>query len=139
MLTFPVMARRPNDYLQERLLIPFSNASETTSVGPTKLWTPARTFRIERVYYNNPTGLAADPTNFFEVRILNNAVEAAVHSTETGQEGALVADTPVDLALSATDVNLVVAAGDSIDLDLVLGGTQTLPAGDGFVEGRYVE
>ena len=53
-------------------------------------------------------------------------------------DGTLVADTPVDLQLTATDADLVVAADAQISLFLDEDGTATLPAGELVLEGRYV-
>lgn len=113
--------------------------AQVTADTTIKLWSPDRKFRIDRVWYNNPTGLAKDATNFFDVQILNAALLAFNWSTETGEEEDLAADTPVDLVVSATDANTVVPADTAISLKLAEGGTATLPAGRVVFEGRYVE
>jgi len=64
---------------------------------------------------------------------------AFIHTTETGEEGTLTADTPVELVASATDLDTIVAADDVLTLNLNEDGTATLPAGTGVIEGRYVD
>ncbi len=131
--------RRQNKLLQERISIPFDHISVTADLT-VKLWDvpSGRKFRLERVLYNNVTGLAQDGTNFFDIQILKGATVMANHSTETGQEGTLTADTPVELVLSATDANLVADGGDVISLFLEEGGAATLPAGVFVLEGRLL-
>lgn len=131
--------RRENKVEQERITIPFDHVSVTADLT-VKLWDipTGRKFRLERVLYNNVTGLAQDGTNFFDIQILKGATVMANHSTETGQEGTLTADTPVELVLSSTDANLVADAADVISLFLEEGGTATLPAGVFVLEGRLL-
>lgn len=128
------MTRRSNDYLQERLVLPYEHAAVTADTT-IKLWSPDRRFRIDRVWYNNPTGLAADGTNFFNLKILNDAAVAANWSTETGEEGGLTANTPVEFTVSTSNV---VEAGDVISLFLDEDATASLPAGRLVIEGRYL-
>ncbi len=94
--------------------------------------------RIDRVTYVNPTGLVADGTNFFDIVVLNAAAVAANHSTETGQEGTIAADTFIDLVLSSTDADLVVASGADVSVFFDEDGTATLPVGRIVIEGRLV-
>ena len=131
--------RRENKFLQERVLLPYDHAQATADVT-TKLWAvpSGRSFRLDRVWYNNPTGLAADAANYFNVIVQKGSITMANWSTETGQEGALSADTPVELAKSATDADLVADGGDVISLKLDETGTQTLPAGRLVIEGRLL-
>lgn len=102
------------------------------------VWTvPAgRSFRINRVMYCNPTGLAADAANYFAVKILNGAATAASWSTQTSADGALGADVPV--ALNLQNVNLVVPANTKLSLQLDETGTATLPAGRAVIEGDLI-
>jgi hypothetical protein len=88
-----------------------------------------RKLRIDKIHYNNPTGLAADASNYFAVQVKNGATVVGAWSTLTGAQGALVAGTTVDLVLNTTDANLVLAAGDELTLNLDETGTSTLPAG----------
>lgn len=134
------MARRPNDYLQEKLTLDLEHAQETASASYVLAFTPARKFRVRRVMYVNPTGLAADAANYFNLQLRKDATDVVANwSTETGQEGALTGDAPVEFTLSATDADLVCDAGTVLDLNLALTGTQTLPAGRLTIEGDYVE
>jgi hypothetical protein len=94
--------------------------------------------RIDSVRYVNPTGLVADAANYFDVQLKVRAAVAANWSTETGEEGTLTADTWVDLSLTSTLTDLVLAADDEISLTLDETGTATLPAGRVVVFGRYL-
>lgn len=131
------MNRRPNNYLADRVMLSYEHAQATADTA-IKLWAPDKAFRVDRVFYNNPTGLATSATDFFDIQILKDATVVANWSTETGQEGTLTADTSVDLSLSATAANLVFAAGDELILNLDETGTATLPAGRIVIEGRYL-
>lgn len=130
------LARRNARYLQQRLTIPFSHGQVTASNTPIVLakTSASRTYRIDRVQYVNSAGLAANASNYFDVRILNNATIAAKWSTLTGSDGSLPANGEVDLTLQAAAALIIPAGGTSISLALVLTGTQTLPAGSGFIE-----
>lgn len=135
------MIRRENSYLQETVVLgPYPHAQATADTTE-KVWSPSRQFKIDRVQYINPTGLAEDATDFFVIKVLNEALVAASWSTKTGEEGTIDADTFVDLTLSDTAANLVLEAGDvlSISLDEDAGATATLPAGRFVIEGRYLQ
>lgn len=135
------MGRRNNDFLAERVTFSFDHA-QVSATTTKKLWkVPAgRTFVLDRVSYQNPTGLVADPTNTFRGEIKKAAtVSSLVFNTDNNDAtpgAALVAATWVEGTPSATAADLWFAAGDSVDLTLTLEGTQTLPAGNGIVEGR---
>lgn len=131
--------RRKARYLVEQRQISLDHAS-TSATATTKVWkVPAgRSFRVRRCFYNNPTGLAANATNYFDIRVLNAALIAAKWSTLTGSDGTLTADTPVELVLSATDSNLVLPAGTILSVSLVLTGVATLPAGRVVIEGDLI-
>jgi hypothetical protein len=137
------MARREDTLLQERVLLPYDHA-QVTADTTVKLWqVPAgRKFRLDRVYYNNPTGLAVDASNFYNIAVQKNdgvtPVVMANHSTETGEEGTLTGDTPVELVLAADGAARVADAGDDIELLLDEDGTATLPAGRVVIEGRLL-
>jgi len=126
---------------QKLITLPFAHAAVVDADLTIKLWAPDRAFRIDRVWYNNITGLAEDANNFFTIKILNDALVAFSWSTETTVgDGSLDADTPVELIKSATDANTIVPLGDVISLFLdEAAGTATLPAGTGIIEGRYVD
>lgn len=97
-----------------------------------------RKFRVDKIHYNNPTGLVADVTNYFAIQVKNGSTVVGSWSTLTGAQGALAAGTTVDLVLNSTDANLVLAAGDELSLLLDETGTQTLPAGRVQVWGRLL-
>ena len=124
------VARRKNSLFQERLTFSVSNASTAASTAE-KFWTvpTGRSLRLDGAWYNNPTGLAADANNYFTITVKKGSTVMATWSTQTTGNGALVADTPVTLVLSATDSDTVAAAGDVISVSFAKSGTQTLPAG----------
>lgn len=110
-----------------------------TNPAAVKIFKASRRFLVESVRYVNPTGLAVDATNFFDIQVKNGSTVVANWSTETTVgEGALVADTFVDLTLSTTAGDLVLALDDELTLNLAENGTQTLPAGTIQIEGRYL-
>jgi len=117
----------------------FDHATAVDADRTDKLWKVPRAFRLERVSYVNPTGLANHAANFFVLKLTKGATVAASWSTETGEEGTLTADTFVDFTLSATDADLVFAADDEMKLFLdEAAGTATLPAGRITIEGFYL-
>ncbi len=131
--------RRKNVLLQEpfRLLIEHAQVTSDTTTKVYKVPT-GRKLRIDRVLYVNPTGLAQDAANYFAVQVKKGSTVMASHSTQTGAQGTLTADTFVELVLSATDANRVADAGDEITMVLDETGTATLPAGKLVLEGRIL-
>jgi len=118
---------------QEFRSVAFDVPSHAASAS-VKIWgSDERAFRIERVWYNNPTGLAADTTNYFDVTITDGTNILASWSTKTTSQGALTADTPVNLVLAAAHD---VAPNLSLVVTCTLHGTQTLPAGRIVVSGH---
>ncbi len=110
-----------------------------TNTALVELFKARRKFRVDQVRYVNPTGLAQDATNFFDIQVKNGATVIANWSTETTVgEGTLTANAHVDFTLSSTDADLVLDADDVLSLNLSENGTQTLPAGYIQIEGRYV-
>ena len=61
-------------------------------------------------------------------------------STDSAGTGTntLVANAFTPLALSATDTDAIIEAGEELALILIEGGTATLPAGSGTIRGRFV-
>jgi hypothetical protein len=127
--------RRPSGFTGERVVFAWTHA-EVTATTTIKLWTVPRRFVLERVMYNNITGLATHADDWFDIQILNVAAVAANHSTDTGQEGTISANTPVDFTMTAA--NAIFAAGALLSLKLEEGGTATLPTGHLMLEGRYL-
>lgn len=98
-----------------------------------------RSFRLDRAFYNNPTGFAADPTDYWTVAVLKGTTVMASWSTLSTAQGALTADTPVNLVLSATDANTVADDGDVISMKFTkTGSPAALPPGRLVLEGRYL-
>lgn len=133
------LPRRKAKFLTEPRVISLDHAQTVASLT-TKVWkVPAgRKFRINRVFYVNPTGLAANASNFYQVRALNAALVAAEWSTSTVGQGALVANTPVELVLSGTDANRVLPENTELSFATILTGTATLPAGRVVIEGDLI-
>lgn len=135
------MPRRKNDLLQERVVLAYDHV-EVTGDLTVKLWkVPAgRSFRLDRALYINPTGLAEDASNHFNVKVLKGSTIMANWSTDSDLAGtnSIPADTFIDLTLSSTDADTVAAAADVISLFLDETGTQTLPAGRVVLEGRLI-
>lgn len=119
---------------------------EVTATTTVKLFkVPAgKRFRVERVEYLNPTGLAEHADNWFNIQLQKGASTViANHNTDSDEDGTIAADTFTDLGLTATDEDRVIvggaaAAADTAKLVLTEGGTATLPAGQIMVYGRYV-
>jgi len=111
-----------------------------TATGAIKMYKAPRRCEVEKVDYINPTGLAGDPANFFELRIKNGStVVAGPRSTENDNGGTTIAaDTFIDIDLSATLANRVLAEGDVLLFDVVEGGTATLPAGRVIVHLKFL-
>lgn len=133
--------KRPLDYFQEPWSRDYSHAALTATTTVKLATVPAgKTLRIDRVWYNNPTGLAADPTNAFRLEIRNGAtVVALVFNTDNDDApagAALVADTPVWGAV--VPAAAVLEGGAELTAVFTEDGTATLPAGDLRIEGRYV-
>lgn len=130
--------KRPNEFLQERMPAPFTHAALTASTAD-KYFRVARKAKLERVTYFNKTGLAADTSNYFAIQIKNGTTVCASWSTQTGAQGALVADTPATVPLSSTATDLIFNAGDFVSFAAVETGTATLPAGHIVAELLFLE
>lgn len=130
--------RRPQNFEHDQHVISYDHASVTADTTVKLFKALERHFRVDAVRYVNPTGLAADAADYFNLKVQNGATVIANWSTETGQEGALVADTFVDFTEAADDADMVLAPGDELSVVLDETGTQTLPAGRFQIEGRYL-
>lgn len=133
------LPRRKDKFRTERQTISLDHA-QTAASATTKVWkVPAgRKFRITRVFYVNPTGLAGNAANFFQIRALNAALVGAEWSTSTAGQSTLTANTPVELVLSATDANRVLPENTDLSFATILTGTATLPAGRVVIEGDLI-
>lgn len=132
----------PQTKYAERLFMRMTNASTAATATEKLGWTvpTGRKLRIDRVMYNNPTGLAADASNYFTIALkgVTSGTVYASWSTLSTAQGALTADTPVTLVLNATDANLVAAAGEFLQATYTKTGTQTLPAGCLTIDARLI-
>jgi hypothetical protein len=125
----------------------FSVSYDHVSVSATttwKMWKAPRLGVVDYVVYNNPTGLAADFANYYTVELLDSATIMASWSTcktdaAVPGNGALSADTFVEVVKSGTAANLRFAAADVLSLSAVKTGTQTLPVGRVVVFGHYLQ
>lgn len=136
--------RRENEHLQEPWSTELDHAqltaSETFKLGRVP---SGRKVRIDRAYYVNNTGLAADATNAMKLELKNDTtLVASVFNTDSDDDpagAAIVAAAIVDAVLSATDADLVLDAGDVLLAVFTEDGAATLPPGRLRVEGRYVQ
>lgn len=142
-----MLPRLPNTELQEPYQCTATHAA-LTSDTPVRLdkIPPGKTVRVEHVQYVNPTGLAADNTNAFMLKVRKNhgtggAADVALVFNTDGDDVPAGASLPADtwVTASLTAANVVLQAGDTLDLFFDEDGTQTLPA-DGriVIRGRYV-
>lgn len=133
--------RRKDDVRAERVAIPFSHAALTANATLKAYLVPTgREFVLDRVTYNNDTGLAADAANTFRGEVQNSnggAIAATLFNTDSDDDpaGAALATGWTTGTLSATTANLWFDAGESVDVVLTEEGTATLPAGNGVIEG----
>ena len=98
-----------------------------------------RHFQVERVDYVNPTGLAGDASNYFNIKLQYGSTTVIANwSTLSSAEGTLTADTWVAMTLNATPANLVLAPGTEVSLFLDETGTSSLPAGKLVIHGRFL-
>jgi hypothetical protein len=135
------LARFAADDLQQAFTLSYDAASTAADITVKLFNVPAgKRVRVDGVKYVNPTGLAANDTNFYTLKLVKGASTVAFSwaTTATGGQGALTANTFVDFAGSATDTDKVFAAGDDMSVFLDLTGTLTLPAGRLVIYGRYV-
>ena len=128
--------KRPNDFTASNFVLSYDHVAVTADTT-FKLWKLGRKFVLDRAYYVNVTGLAADVTNFYNIKVNIAAVLALNWSTETGEEGTIAADTFVTMDPAAAAARIG-AADAEISLELDEDGTQTLPAGRIVIEGRYL-
>jgi len=121
---------------QDKFVIQYANGSLTDD-ATVKLMAPSRRFKIDAVKYINPTGLVEDDTNFFNIKVMIEAVLAANWSTDDAEEGTIAADTFVDLTLAANSAR-VGAKDDEISVVFDEDGAATLPAGLLTIECSYL-
>lgn len=112
---------------------------QLTADAASKVWKnhPTLSFRVDKAYYVNPTGLAAHGTDYVIIALKNGATQITKWSTLTGAEGTIAADTYVTLTNSSTESELILAPGDVLTLDIDAHGSPTLPPGRVVLHGRY--
>jgi hypothetical protein len=116
-----------------------ANADESGATLAVKLFTAQRKFKVDKVEYINPTGLAAHAANFWDIGIKADATSMAEWSTDSAAEGALGADTVNECTLSATVANRVAAKDAVISFYATKNASAAnLPAGRIIVHGRYL-
>lgn len=86
----------------------------------------ARKLRVRSAEVVNPTGLAANADDYFDLKLKNGSTVIASKSTAAA---ALAADTFTALTLSSTDDDLVLDEGEVLSFQADETGDQTLPAG----------
>lgn len=115
------------------------NAGEAASTISVKMLTAQRTMRVEKIEYVNPTGLAGHASNYWTIALLKNGTVIGSWSTATAAQSTLTANAIVNLVLSATDADLVLAAGDVLSYSLTKAASAAnLPGGRLAIHGRYV-
>lgn len=131
-------SRHPLRFEAEKVTISREIASTAATATVHLYKVPAgRKFRLERVLYINPTGLALDAANAFKGEVKDGStVMSTVFDTLTGDTGsaALAANTFREPTI--VTAARVAAAADVVDFVATLSGTQTLPAGSIILEGR---
>lgn len=107
----------PNTILQQAVGAS-RDCPATAATATYVLVTALRTIRVDRVELSVDATYAADTTNFYAFTLVWGAglTVAASWSTQTSAQGAITATVPAVMVLSATDANLVIAAGSVIKL-----------------------
>ncbi len=134
------MPAKPKNPYQSDFTLAFDHAQVVNTDTTVRMFkVPAgKRLRVDSVQYFNATGLAANASNFSNIKLLKASTVAFNWSTETGQQGTIAADSWNSMVGSATDGDKVFAAGDVMSLFADMTGTVTLPAGRVVVHGRYV-
>ena len=95
-----------------------------------------RPFKVDRAIYVSDSGLVADVTNFFNIKVLKGAAIAWNWSTETGEEGTLTAGVWADMV--ETPANNLFEKDDELDILLDESGSATLSPGTVVLECSYL-
>jgi hypothetical protein len=116
-----------------------TNANGVAATTTQKFTRVPRILRVDTVEYYNPTGFTQDTTNYWTITLKNGSAVVASWSTRTADQGTITGGTGVTLVNSATDANLVFAAGDTMSLVMTpTGSPAVLPPGRMTVHGHYV-
>lgn len=98
-----------------------------------------RIFAVDTVEWLTPTTVTQDAANYWTIALKNGSTVVASWSTLTGAQGTITGGTGVTLVNSATEANLVFAAGDTMSLVMTKTGSPSpLPPGRMTVHGHYV-
>lgn len=119
--------RRENPHDQQLGIFIYEHA-EAAADASHKLFRAKEGMRITAVDYVNPTGLAQDAANYFNIKLKKGSTVIANWSTLTGAQGSIAANTFVALVLAAAAARDV-AAGEELVLELDETGDATLPLG----------
>lgn len=123
---------------QEVITLSQAHAQVTATTGPTKFWKnkTGRQLKVTSVQYLNPTGLAQDASNTFDIALKQGSVVVAHwDTTTTTGQGTITADTHMNMVLSSTPADLIIEPDEVLSLLLTETGTATLPAGQIEVTG----
>ena len=149
------MTRRIDQVRGERVTICFAHGAATADSLINKIYKipTGKRFKLDRVSYVNPTGLAADNTNFFDISIKKGetatfTAKMAAWSTDgnglgingAAAEGSLGANVMVELTKSSAAADLTAGGTGETELALALdeNGDTTLPTGYVVVEGWLI-
>lgn len=134
------LPRLSGDEYQQAFTMSYDHVELTADLTVKLFKVPSgRKIRVDGVKYVNPTGLAQDASNYFNLKLLKGASTVAFNwSTHTGDQGSIAADTFVDFAASSTDADKVFDGGDVMSIFFDETGTSDLPAGRLVIYGRYV-
>lgn len=137
------MSKRANEFLQERVVLSFDHPEVSGDTVWKFFKVPAgRTLKIDAVEYINPTGLAQDTTNVFNLILKHGSTTVASWSTDNDlmvPDASIPADTFMTLTPAAAAADLVAPADAVLSFTADEGGTATLPAGRVVVHARYVQ
>lgn len=127
-------ATRPQQRHQERVVVPYQQALQATTFSAILGHFKDRVVRIDNVTYTNPTGFAVGATGWI-IAITDGVNTLASWNTTTGNQGAIAANTPVDLVLASTGVQHDLAAGSPLTVQItIVGAAGNLPAGQFLID-----
>jgi hypothetical protein len=136
MTALATKTRAPNPHQDFWGPFPFDVPQESSTATIKIHGVKGRTVRLDRVWYNNPTGFAQDPSAYWTIAIKNGSTVLASWSTQTGAQGTLTGDTPVELVKGT---NLDVTDSDVLTCVLTkTGAPAALPAGRVVLEGHVL-
>lgn len=122
---------------QERVVVPYQDAGHATTFSVILGHFKDRVVRLDNVTYTNPTGFASGATGWI-IAITDGTNTLASWNTTTGQQGAIAANTPVDLVLaSGAAPQHDCGAGLPLTVQItIVGAAGALPAGQLLIDGH---